>query len=301
MSLTFGVILLQERPVRDIVEWAKRFDEAGADCLWVADHMALPQEPSSPWYAGWDLLAALAVATSRCHLGPLVTSFQLHSPLAMARHVTTVNALSNGRLEFGVGAGGAPIDRASEGVFDETVAELMARFETGLAATIALLRGEALTLPAIPALYGRPTDVDSITLSPDVLTHPLPPVVVGGQGPSTIEVAARHANRWNTYGAARGPNDVFESLRRNSQLLDERCEAYGRRPNDVGRSVLLDFNPQLSTVDRSSLSDLVERLYAMGFEEIIAYAWAGGHLERSPEDLLAFVAEDLPALRARLA
>jgi hypothetical protein len=97
MPLGFGILLMQERPVPELVGWGTRFDEAGVDSVWIAEHLALAQDVDHPWYAGWDLLEAMAVVTERCQIGPLVTTFQYHSSLAMARHVVMVDALSDGR------------------------------------------------------------------------------------------------------------------------------------------------------------------------------------------------------------
>jgi alkanesulfonate monooxygenase SsuD/methylene tetrahydromethanopterin reductase-like flavin-dependent oxidoreductase (luciferase family) len=150
MPLRFGILLMQERPVHELLGWATRFDEAGVDSLWLADHLALPQDPDHPWYAGWDLLAAVAGRTGRCRIGPLVTTFQYHSSLAMARHVVTVDALSNGRLDLGVGIGGAPVDRAFGGISDTSFAALAETMDRGLSETLALLDGQRLPVPPIP-------------------------------------------------------------------------------------------------------------------------------------------------------
>ena len=104
---------MQELPVHELVGWATRFDESGVDSLWIAEHLALAQDLDHPWHSEWDLLAAMTVVTKRCWIGPLVTTFQDHSSLAMARHVVMFDALSDGRLDLGVGTGGAPVDGRS--------------------------------------------------------------------------------------------------------------------------------------------------------------------------------------------
>jgi len=296
MAMRFGVMLLQERPVAEVLHWATRFDEAGADSVWVADHLALPQDPDHAWYDGWGLLAAMASATNRCRIGPLVTTYQYHSSLAMARHVATVDALSGGRLDLGVGIGGAPLDRAFGGVADRSFAELSARLDRGLTETLALLAGTRVPVAPVPALGARtgPTDLSFTTPFPQ---SPRVPIVVGGSSPRSLDVAARHADRWNTYGARPGGDDAFEALRRTSGELDERCASFGRDPSEITRSVLLDFNPQLSARTAPELADLVGRLHAAGFDECIAYAWADDHLPRSVDELVSFVVDELPALR----
>jgi hypothetical protein len=93
---------------------------------------------------------------------------------------------------------------------------------------------------------------------------------------------------------------VFDVLRRTSDQLSERCEAIGRNPHEVTRSVLLDFNPQISPSSSGELAEVVGHLYETGFEECIAYAWFDGHVARGTEELLSFVVNDLPSLREGL-
>jgi alkanesulfonate monooxygenase SsuD/methylene tetrahydromethanopterin reductase-like flavin-dependent oxidoreductase (luciferase family) len=296
MPLRFGVLLIQERPVHELLGWATRFDEAGVDSLWVAEHLALPQNLDHPWYAGWDLLAAMAGVTADCRIGPLVTTFQYHSSLAMARHIVTVDALSEGRLDLGVGTGGAPVDRSFAGIPDASLGALAERLERGLTETRALLDGERLAVPPAPELVRPgPADIALNTPSPQLGKVP---IIVGGHGSRSLDVAAKHANRWNTYGTRPGTEDVFEVLRRQSGQLSDRCVAIGRKPDDITRSVLLDFNPQLSPTSASELADVTRRLYELGFEECIAYAWLDGEVTRSTDELLSFVINTLPSLSA---
>lgn len=83
-------------PSTSLLKWATRLDAAGVDSLWMVENLALAQDVDHPWYAGWDLLAAMAVVTERCRIGPLVTTFQYHFSLAMARHVVTVDSAAAG-------------------------------------------------------------------------------------------------------------------------------------------------------------------------------------------------------------
>jgi alkanesulfonate monooxygenase SsuD/methylene tetrahydromethanopterin reductase-like flavin-dependent oxidoreductase (luciferase family) len=215
MPLRFGVLLIPERPVHELLGWATRFDEAGVDSLWVAEHLALPQNLDHPG---------------------------------------------------------------------------------GLTETRALLNGDRLAVPPAPELV-RPGPVDIALSTPSPQLGKVP-IVVGGHGSRSIDVAAKHANRWNTYGTRPGTEDVFEVLRRQCGQLSDRCVAIGRKPDDITGSVLLDFNPQLSPTSASELADVTRRLYELGFEECIAYAWLDGEVTRSTDELLSFVINTLPSLSA---
>lgn len=300
MSVSFGVLLLQNRPVSELLDWARRFDEAGADSVWVADHLANPHALDHQWYEGWDLLSAMAGVTKQCRIGPLVTTFLLHSPLAMARHVVTVDALSAGRLDLGVGSGGAPVDRAAQNIEDASMGELGDRLDHGLATLLALLDGEEISLPVVAEIADRPVPKTLSLATPSFQERRIP-IVIGGQGHRTLDAAAKYADRWNVYRLGVGGGDARDEFRRDDESFVDRCQAIGRDPNAVVRSVLLDLSPVSSASGRAELTEVVGRLSSWGFQEFIAYAWKSETFLRPPEDLLSFVAEDLPALRWQLA
>lgn len=216
---------MPERPVHERLGWATRFDEAGVDSLWVAEHLALPQEVDHPFSAGWDLLAAMALVTRRCRIGPLVTTFQYHSSLAMARHVVTVDGLSDGRLDLGVGLGGAPVDRAFGGVPDASFGALAAGLDRGLTETSALLAVSGSRSPRSPCSRAGPAPVTSRsarrTPSPDGFrswsaatardpsTWPPPTAIVGipsALGPAPVTSSTRSTGRASSWPSAASPS-----------------------------------------------------------------------------------------------
>jgi alkanesulfonate monooxygenase SsuD/methylene tetrahydromethanopterin reductase-like flavin-dependent oxidoreductase (luciferase family) len=298
--ISFGVLFVQKRPVAELLDWAGRFDEAGVDSIWVADHLANPVDVDSFWLDGWTVLAAMAQRTTRCRIGPLVSNFVLHSPLQMARLTTTVDAISNGRVTLGLGMGHAAVCRSASSIFEPGPA-LADRFETGLTSLIKILDGKPLPLAQVPLPDGSPSP-ESVSLATPCVQDPRPPILVGGQGPRMIDIAARLGDLWNLAeppGSDRGDPD--EALRRVIERFEDRCAAHGRR-GKVGRSILFDYAPGLTPRTRPELAELVIRMSRLGFDECIADAWpliAGS--TRSTEELLAFVAEDLPALREQSA
>ena len=154
----------------------------------------------------------------------------------------------------------------------------------GLTETLALLDGRRVAVPPAPALLNMPGPVNIALSTPS----PQPgrvPIVVGGHGPRSLDVAAKHAHRSNTYGTRPGDRDVFEALRCTNDQLSE-CLAIGRDPAEITRSVLLDFNPQPSPSTAHDMADVVGRLHDIGYEECIAYAWLGGDVSRSTDELL---------------
>lgn len=80
-------------------------EEAGFDSIWLADHFVNDMQPTAPWFEAWTLLAALATQTEKIRIGTLVTPITWRNPAWLARQAMTVDHISNGRLEIGIGAG----------------------------------------------------------------------------------------------------------------------------------------------------------------------------------------------------
>jgi len=301
MTISFGVMLLQSRPIDDMIDWAQRYEAAGADSLWVCDHVANSMNVEGLWWDGWVSLAALARETTTARLGMLVTTFVSHPPLEMARLAASIDDASGGRFDLGIGAGGAAVDRSVGQSTATTMKELVHQLDGGLSELQTLLSGGRTQLPPAPTIAGRSVPPD-IGLHNAVVPRRRIPIVIGGQGPSTIDVAARYADRWNTYGVGRGKDtDAFEALSANSALLDERARAAGREPESIGRSVLLDVVPDLRATTVDELAELVRRVHGLGFAEVIAYSWIDPDMPRTDADLLRFITDELPALRESLA
>ena len=102
----FGVLVLPHVPWHRYVEQCKRIEELGFDSVWSCDHFVDPYQPEARWADGWALLTALAICTNRIRIGSLVTSVSLRNPAMFARMAGTVDEISGGRLEIGIGAGG---------------------------------------------------------------------------------------------------------------------------------------------------------------------------------------------------
>src|SRR5512142_3163501 len=172
--LRFGLMYLQAAPFDDIVERVRRGEDMGFDSLWVADHMT-GQYPGLVSFEAWSLLGALAMATSRSRIGTLVTPITFRHPALLAMAASTVDHASGGRLEIGLGIGGAPVDGTVVGADDWSGPERVARLEEQLDLLDRLLRGEAIEAhegyyPSAGAVVERP------------LQAPRPPFVVAGEG-----------------------------------------------------------------------------------------------------------------------
>jgi alkanesulfonate monooxygenase SsuD/methylene tetrahydromethanopterin reductase-like flavin-dependent oxidoreductase (luciferase family) len=296
MAMSFGVMLVQDRPLAHILDWAVRFDDAGVDSLWVPEHLVNPSAVDSAWLDAWTLLAVLAERTTTCRLGPLVSNFVLHSPLELARLATTLDAISAGRLDLGLGLGGAPACRSAAGVHDDGPA-LAARFEQGVAALLDILADVPITLPDVPLVAGF-AGPGSVRFAPACVQSPRPPIVIGGHGPRVLDTAARIADRWNVcfppgVNLAEG---LEPALLRLLGKFEQRAEAHGRSDR-ITRSILFDYAPGLEPSSRHEMVDLVGRMGELGFQECIVSGWPPRHDDTWAEELLTFLGQDLPLLQ----
>jgi len=125
--MRLDVMLLQDASPTELVSRARAVEALGVECAWVADHFVEPYRPEVEWSDAWVILAALAVMTSRVRIGTLVSTPAFRNPAVLALQAATVDRLSLGRLELGVGAGGAPLDLEMTGATPRSPAERLGR------------------------------------------------------------------------------------------------------------------------------------------------------------------------------
>jgi F420-dependent oxidoreductase-like protein len=255
-------------------------DEAGFDHVWDFDHLASigPAGPADPVYEGWTLLAAIAQATSRVRLGAMVTGNTYRHPALLAKMAVTVDHLSNGRLEFGIGAAWAEIEHQMYGI--EGLDHRVGRLRESLQAIVSLWTKERTTLD------GRYYHLADAIANPKPIQKPHPPIWIGAGGAQMMLLVAEYADVWNCAGAAT-PEDANEK----SRALDEACGKVGRDPGQVRRSIQHQWDGR----DRGKLLDLVGRYLEVGFTEQIIYCQGPEHARSA-----AAVAEALPELRSAL-
>jgi len=251
-------------------------EEAGFDHVWDFDHLASIGQggPDRPIYEGWTLQAAMAEATKRVRFGCLVTGNTYRHPVVLAKMAVTVDHLSGGRLEFGIGAAWAEIEHSMYGI-------------EGLDHRVGLL---SESLQIIKSLWteertnfeGRYYHLKGAIANPKPIQKPYPPIWVGASGQTTLRLVARHADVWNIAG---GDPDRVKEL---TPMLDEACGVVGREPSEIRRSLQFGWDG----ADRGELIDLCGRLLEVGVTEQVIYL-RGEHLDALTEK----VAEALPDLR----
>ncbi len=225
-------------------------DDAGFDGCWGFDHLiALGPDASEPVYEGWAMLAAMAEATKRTRIGLMVTGNLYRHPGLLAKLGATVDHLSDGRLEMGIGAAWNEPEFAMLGFDFPAVGERIRRLDEACTVIKKLWTEERANFA------GRYYQLREAIAEPKPIQR-LPPIWIGGSGPKkTLRLVAKHADVWNS-------NDPsFERTVELSAILDDHCRSVGRDPSSVRRSVQFRFTDLEETVS------IAEHYLKAGFSE----------------------------------
>jgi alkanesulfonate monooxygenase SsuD/methylene tetrahydromethanopterin reductase-like flavin-dependent oxidoreductase (luciferase family) len=262
--------------------WREADGVEAIEHAWLYDHlMPISGDPLGPTFEGWTLLAALAAQTERLRLGVLVTSNRFRPPAVLAKIAATVDVVSGGRLDVGLGAGsrpGHPLARreyAAHGLPFDDFADAVASLGEACAAIRRLWTADA------------PFDVDGAHVrltgafcSPKPLQRPHPPLVIGGRTTPLLRVAAEHADVWNIPGG-----DLEDAVAR-SAVLDRLCAEIGRDPAAITRSMHLPVAYDRPGATRAAIAAALDA----GFGHIVL-----GLAPPYPDGVARWVADELVA------
>jgi probable F420-dependent oxidoreductase len=230
-----------EREVRwpEYLAMARAAEAAGFDSLRVGDHLLYRRPERAPWEA-WTLLSALAAVTERVRLGPLVACAGFHPPGLIAKMAATIDEVSGGRFELGIGAGWSEDEFAAFGIpYDHRVA----RFEEAFAIVRGLLAGERVT---VEGRYWQARD--AVLLPPPARRTPL---MIGSNGPRVLRATLPHVDSWNTWYTDYGNSaEGFAAL---NERISAAARDAGREPSAVARSACVHV-----VLDRASRERPIE-------------------------------------------
>lgn len=262
MRLKFG---LEAFPtdLAGVVAEAVRAEEHGFDVLATGDHIRHPRDPDVAILDGWSVLANWAAHTQKVRLAMLVSNLIYRDPVLLAKQAVAVDQLSNGRLDLGIGTGVYRTDNLMAGVPEWSPGERVGRLAEALEIVDGLLRG------AMTEYEGRYYRFEQASVSPGPVQNPRPPLTVGAEGPRTLRLAARYADRWMSFGGfASTPEEYEDSVEKRTRILEKHCEEIGRDPDSITRSLFV-FHPLDPWRSKGDFESIIERFSAMGFAEFI--------------------------------
>ncbi len=216
-----------KRPYDSIRAIARQAETDGFDSIWLPDHLFYrnPSEPTRGIWECWTMLAALAEATQRVEIGPLVACNSFRNPAILAKMATTLDEVSQGRLILGVGAGWNEPEYQAFGLpFDHRVD----RFEEALQIIKPLLRDGHVDFE------GQHYQARNCEIAPRGPRSEGPPLMVGSEGPRMLKLTAQYADLWNT-GYMGKPETMAEPLAR----IETACREVGRDPATLGITALI--------------------------------------------------------------
>ncbi|MFG1924742.1 LLM class flavin-dependent oxidoreductase [Cryptosporangium sp. NPDC048952] len=271
-------LLLPDQPWEVLVSRARVLEALGVASLWVDDHIAHPARPSGPWLDAWSVLAGLSQVTTRIGLGTLVSNPVLRPPATLARQALSIEHLSGGRLELGLGSGYSPGDHAAAGVPLWPGPERAAHFRTFVATVAATVRGAAAAGSSAAGGEGAGGEGAGIGGVPGPWA-PRPtrkiPLTVAAHGPRALRVAAEYGDRWVSYGGfGLTAAEHLDVTRRRADALHRACEETGRDPSTLRKALLLGSkatteHPIWTSADR--VREHLARYEKIGIDDAILY------------------------------
>jgi F420-dependent oxidoreductase-like protein len=245
-----------------LAEVVRTADDVGFSSIWVMDHFFQLQglgPAELDMLEAYTTLGFIAAHTSRARIGTMVTGVTYRHPGVLVKQVTTLDVLSGGRAWMGIGAAWFEREHLGLGVRFAPVSERFERLEEAL--QIALQMWSDNDGP----YRGKHYQLEETLNSPQALTKPHPPILVGGSGErKTLRLVARYADACNLFG---DPPTVKHKL----EVLRRHCETEGRNYDDIEKTVLIPFD---LGPDDSATGPLVKRLAA--YAEVGVQTVVGG-------------------------
>ncbi len=259
----FGIMTApQQVDYHDVLEvWREADTIAEIEHAWLFDHLLpIGGDPNGPIHEGWTLLSALAAQTGRLRVGLLVTSNRFRPPAMLAKIAATVDVVSGGRSDFGIGAGSRPSYPLARREYEANGLPFhdSAHAVGSLAEACTVIR--RLWTETEPFdFHGRYLSLIGAFCNPKPIQRPHPPILIGGRSAPVLRVVAEHADLWNIPGG-----DIDDAIGR-SRLLDRYCAEIGRDPAAVTRSIHLPVSYDRPGITREAIGEAIDA----GFRHVV--------------------------------
>src|SRR6478672_2714984 len=215
------------RRTREVALEAERL---GFESIWLFDHVhTVPRPTDEITFESFTSLSALAALTERVRIGHIVICTAFRNPALTAKMISTMDTISGGRMELGIGAGWKRDEWLAYGYGFPETPERLARLADDLGVIAAMLAGDKHEHATFAGTYSSVKNARNV---PKPIQQPRVPIMVGGNGPNvTWRLAAKYADELNVDGME--PADVAEAL----PVIRARCEEIGRDPDTLALSV----------------------------------------------------------------
>ncbi len=224
--MEFGIYVPQVvSDYQQLLKVARTAEETGFSSMWVYDHLYTPGAPTHPAMEAWTTMTALLANTTTLRVGALVLCNSFRNPALLARMATTLDVISGGRLEFGLGSGSYEPEHHEAGIAWESGRVRSERLGEALEIITRMFTHERTTFE------GTHYTVRDLPNLPQPVQKPRPPIHIGGAGPKfTMPLVARYADVWNVPTYALGEWATLDAQ------LGELCAAIGRDPGEIKHS-----------------------------------------------------------------
>jgi F420-dependent oxidoreductase-like protein len=254
-------------------------DEGGLDTVWLSDHLiqAAPgSSPDSEMLEAYTALGFLAGQTRSVRLGTMVTAVTYRPPAVLIKAVTTLDVLSGGRAWLGIGAGYQEDEARALGLPLPPVGERFERLEETLRLALQMWSGDS------SPFHGRHYRLERPVSSPEPVTRPHPPILIGGAGErKTLRLVARYGDACNLFDIPDGGATVRHKL----EVLARHCEELGRPYGDIEKTLSTRLAPDESP---DAFAERCARLVELGIDHVVVIA-AGPWTEEGVATLAAAV------------
>ena len=308
--IRFGVQTGQQN-----VEWKslldtwEKADAWGYDSLWAFDHFyPIFVDPEGPCFEGWTALSALAQATKKARIGHLVNGNTYRNPCVLAKMAATLDHISGGRLNLGIGAGWFELEHNAFGIDFMDVPRRLAALDEACQIIKGMFTQERTTL------HGKHYKVTEAMCLPKPQQKPGPPIMIGGTGEKVLlKIVAKHADMWNASASA-------EKMKHYIDLIARHGEKVGRDASQIEKTVMIplcyqarpereqmmeqlmanlrqvdpsDVRKQIMIGDKQECLDTVERFTRVGVTHFIFMLFQPIFMD----EVQAFAEEVIPAAR----
>ena len=260
-GIKFGVVDVPIVPLPQMIEQWKIIEEMGFDYLFTPDHIVNFLEPAGPWHDGLSVLGAMAIHTSIIRIGTLVTNPIMRPAATLAKQATTIDFLSNGRVELGIGGGAGTGEHNATGSENWNPRERKDRFLEFLNIVHGLFNNDGTPF----TFEGEYYSCRDTTLVPASNQKPIP-ITIGGQGPSMLKAAVKQGDCWNICRPQDPDMDTsLKAIKEKMAQIDKICDEENRDPSTLRRSMFCEAS--WATPDK--FPEIVEKFSAIGVQEFL--------------------------------